>query len=188
VGKISPHLNLTFISGKQTVNPDEHLLDPRRLVPPADINRYREEAIRLNNYFKDFEKEFVDTAIDSFYVISNKWLSLWKLHVSFNELINEKEPDLKYLGQINLPILNADIVIENTRLLKYSDKDHYCNVTVQPYLQYETDYLLVNENAWKFITEKYQDAIAIKRPAFTQADGHRKVEVYLKQVSFLDLQ
>jgi DUSP domain len=182
VGKISPYLNLTLFRGNQIVNPAEHLLDPRRLVPPADINRFKEEAIAFNTYLKDFDKEFNETATDFFYVISNKWLTLWKHNVSYKEFAGGEEPDLTYLGQINLPILNEDIVVENSRLIKYSDREHYCNVVVKPYLQYGIDYVLVTENAWRSIVEKYPDAITIKRPAYTQADGNRKVEVYIKQV------
>lgn len=182
MSKICLLLNHTPRSGHQTVNPDEHLLDPRRNVPPADINRYREEALAMNDLFKEFDKEFLESQAEFFYLVSNKWLTLWKHNLSFNEFVNEKSPNATYLGQINLPTLNEDIVVENARLLKYSDKEHYCNVVLKPYLKYEIDYVIVTDKAWKALQDKYPDAICVKRPAFTQADGHRKVEVYLKQV------
>ena len=165
---------------------EDHSSQSFKELSADEINVLKEEALTMKQYFQEFEAEFKNPAIEFFYIISIRWLRRWKLHVSYDRLIQGQEPDKRSFGQMKLPRINDELVLEHPRLVRYPQPDHYCNVLLKPHIQAERDYTFLTENAWKFLSSKYE-GIAIKRPCYTLPDGHRKIEVMLKKVKSPDI-
>ncbi len=158
----------------------ESLIQGRTEITQNKIQELKEEAVEFKRLLGQFEEEFLDERKEFFYILSVHWLKLWKAHVSYDQVTNNQEPNAKYFGQITLPKINTDIVVENPRLIKYPNIEHYCNVELKP-VQQERDYIIITEDAWKYLSAKYQST-EVKRPCYTLADGRRRVEVMLKKV------
>ena len=139
------------------------------------------EALDAKPFFDSFEQEFLNENKNTCYVLSKKWLNNWKKYVSYDELTTNIEPNIKSFGQVHPGKINIDIVEESPEDLKYTDLDYYGNVYMRSKIQAEVDYILITEETWNFLKDKY-DGITIRRPIFDLPDGSRRVEVILKQV------
>ena len=160
---------------------DQAIVFDYKELNSQDKDILEKEALAAKAFFDSFEQEFLNENKDVFYVISTKWLNCWKKYVSYDELAANKEPNLKFLGQIRPEKMNIDILEESSDDLKYVDLDYYGNVYLKPKIQAEVDYTLITEQAWNFLKDIY-DGVTIKRPLFDLPDGSRRVEVTLKQV------
>jgi len=134
----------------------------------------------LNN----FEAEFTEGKKNSFYVLSKKWLTQWKKHVSYDNVIKDEEPNLKWFGQCTLGVINEDIIEDNPKFIhfkKYPEDESFSNVLLKDGIQEGVDYILITEQAWEYLSKIYE-GIEIKRPVITLHNNERRVQVRLKQV------
>lgn len=161
---------------------------PEQLVEllPEERDELIEQAKDLHEQFEQFEEEFNRPDTDYMYILSNRWLQVWKRYVSYDLVTKGQEPD-ELFGQIKPGYMNDDLTIDdNSQFVSFPDTHDYRNIVLKDGLQAEKDYILVHERLWDKL-RFYYNGVAIKRPVITLSSGLKRVEVRLKQVknSFL---
>lgn len=146
-------------------------------------NSLIQEACTMKHFFNDFAEGCNDPETKHFFLISSEWLAKWKRFTSYDDVTKGYIPDIRNFMQVHPGKINEDIIEENPTFIKYPDDKDYLNIFLRTNLQYKKNYELLTENAWNYISKKYEN-IPIRRLAHVTSDGRRYAEVFLKKVVF----
>ena len=124
------------------------------------------------------------------HVVSAKWFQKWQLYVGFcSPEGNEDLPfNFEFIrGRAEYPgvIDNTDIIeLKQTEMIDPSISNNSFNICLKNGISENTDYVLLPEEAFMYLFEKYKCLNDIKRFAIEFNDTMYQVEVFLKSVSF----
>lgn len=152
------------------------------------------EATKVHQLINNGQSEntqslFANPKTKYYYLVSLEWYKKWKEKTNFRLLedgssLSPSDIDLT----IDLPPLNEDLVDREKfrvldRVSSYQPELDYLDYPVKFGVSEDVDYILVREEVWRYIKQKYPDAIRLKRATYTTSSYEERVEVFLNTVA-----
>ena len=135
----------------------------------SELEQYK---LKYDALLLESEQDFHDPNIMDFYVLSKTFLKEWNEFIGYES----SNPDLK-----NRPRdFNTDLLEPLHEMKKYRKLS--TQIILKKGLQNKIDYEIVNKKLMDFFAKDFT-GIKIQRNAYMQADGHKFVEVYLKEMN-----
>ena len=136
---------------------------------PSELQKYK---MKYDALLIESDEEFNNPKSEDFYVLSKTFLREWNEYVGYES----GHPDLKKKPTY----FNSDLIESLEETKKYVKMS--TQIILKKGFQNKIDYEVINKNLMDFF-EKDFAGIRIQRKAYTQQDGHKFVEVYLKDLN-----
>lgn len=116
---------------------------------PVDRSKpeLEKEAKEVKQLFESYED--VKMKLEKgqeYFVISAEWFKQWKTYVGYEGMGG---------GDFPGPILNEDIIEQETHQIVCDDKNQYLNINLKDNLKEEDHYIILNKEIWDFLSKRY---------------------------------